>query len=369
MRFRRLIERKRASAYVFTMMISFAAAVLVTRLFLEITGYPQIGNSELHIAHVLWGGLIVAVGAALPLIFSNNSVLGISATLSGIGLGLFFDEVGKFLTQDNDYFFRPAASIIYILFLIGVYVYITVRRGEPDAQTRLHHALAVMQEVVDGDLDVREKAELEELLSSIIGDAEMPDVRELAAELLDFVRHQADVVPLRRQPFLEHLHSAAMWIEEHVLTRPTTRALLIVSTALLSVLSLLDLLTLLRAISRPEQAMVLLQAWIARANLTSAQESLWFAVMIGLKGVVGLSLIVALVMFALGRDRRGIGFALVGLLLSVTVLDVLLFYFQQFAAALYASVDFALIVALNFYASRYVAPAFAKQRVPADLAP
>lgn len=368
MRFRRLIERRRASAYVFTMMISFAAAVLVTRLFLELTGYPQIGNSELHIAHVLWGGLIVAIGAALPLVFSNNSILGISATLSGIGLGLFFDEVGKFLTQNNDYFFRPAASIIYILFLIGVYVYITVRRGEPDAQTRLHHALAVMQEIVDGDLDVREKAELEELLSNIIGDAEMPDVRELAAELLDFVRHQADVVPLRRQPLLDGLRLAGAWIERHVLTRPNTRALLIISTALLGTLSLLDLLALLRAIGQPGQAMVLIQVWVARANLMSAQESIWFAVMIGLKGVVGLALIVALAMFALGQDRRGIGFALAGLLLSVTVLDVLLFYFQQFSAALYASVDFALIAALNFYALRYLSPAFAEQS-PADPTP
>lgn len=357
MRFRRLIERQHASAHVFTLIISFAAAVLVTRLFLELTGYPQIGNSELHIAHVLWGGLIVAVGAALPLIFSSNSILGVSATLSGIGLGLFFDEVGKFLTQDNDYFFRPAASIIYILFLIGIYVYITVRRGEPDAQTRLHHALAVMQEVVDGDLDVREKAELENLLSSIVGDAEVPDVRELAAELLDFVRQQADVVPLRRQPLLDALRSVRAWVEQHVLTRPNTRALLIVSTALLGLLSLLDLWTLLRAVGQPEQVAVLLQMWAARVNLTSAQESLWFALMIGLKGVVGFSLMAALVMFALGRDRRGIGFALAGLLLSVTVLDVLLFYFRQFAAALYAGVDFALIAALNFYASRYLGPA------------
>jgi hypothetical protein len=24
-----------------------------------VTGYPQIGNSTLHIAHVLWGGLLL----------------------------------------------------------------------------------------------------------------------------------------------------------------------------------------------------------------------------------------------------------------------------------------------------------------------
>ena len=33
--------------------------VAVTRVYLELTGYPQIGNAELHIAHALWGGLLL----------------------------------------------------------------------------------------------------------------------------------------------------------------------------------------------------------------------------------------------------------------------------------------------------------------------
>jgi hypothetical protein len=356
MRIRRLIEREHAAAYIFTMMISFAAAVLATRIFLELTGYPQIGGSQLHIAHVVWGGLIVAAGAALPLLFSNRFVLGISATLSGIGLGLFFDEVGKFLTQDNNYFFRPAAAIVYILFLIGIYIYITVRRGEPDAQTRLHHALVALQEIVDGDLDVREKAELEELLSGIIGDAQVPDMRELAEELLEFVREEADTIPASSSRLVRWFWSATGWMETHALTRTNTRWLLIISTALLGIFSLLDFAALARALNNPQQMEVLLQAWVARGNLTSLQESIWFAVMIGLKGIVGFSLIIALVMFLLGHERRGVGFALAGLLLSVTALDVLLFYFQQFLAAMYATIDFAMIVALNFYANRYVQP-------------
>lgn len=349
MSIRRLIEREHAASYIFTLMLSFAAAILITRLFLELTGYPQIGNSELHIAHVLWGGLIVAVGAALPLIFSNTFILRISSILSGIGLGLFFDEVGKFLTQDNDYFFRPAASIIYILFLIGVYVYITVRRGEPDDRTKLYHALAAMQEIVDGDLDVREKAELEELLSSIIGDAAVPDVRELAGQLLDFVQRQADTIPERTTRLQRWLRKAGQWLETHLLTRSTTRWLLIVSTLLLAALSLIDATSLITSAGQPERVAQVVEGWIARRNLTSAQEALWYAGMIALKAAVGLTLVISLVLFALKKDRHGITLALVGLLLSITALNVILFYFEQFLAALYAITDFAVLAGLNFY--------------------
>ncbi len=361
MRLRRLRERQRAASYVFSMMISFAATVLVTRLFLQLTGYPQIGNSQLHIAHVLWGGLIVAVGATLPLIYSNQSIYGISAALSGVGLGLFFDEVGKFLTQNNNYFFRPAASIIYILFLLGLYVYIMVRRGEPDPQTRLLHVLELMQEIVDGDLDVHEKAELEQMLNRVVGDADLPDARELAADLLNFVQTQADTVPARPHPVRDWLAGAGNWIAANVLTLNVTRWVLILSTAGVAIVSLADLVTLLRSVGDPAQIALLVQGWIARAGLSTARESVWFALMIGIKGIVGLALIISLAYFAAGNDARGVDWALGGLLLSITTLNVLLFYFKQFLAAMYAVADFALIGGLSFFKDRYLKRGLAAQ--------
>ena len=36
--------------------VSFGVTVVVTRLYLSVTGYPQIGHGEFHLAHALWGG-------------------------------------------------------------------------------------------------------------------------------------------------------------------------------------------------------------------------------------------------------------------------------------------------------------------------
>jgi hypothetical protein len=37
--------------------------VIVTRAFLQLTWFPQIGNSAPRIAHKLWGGLLLIVVA------------------------------------------------------------------------------------------------------------------------------------------------------------------------------------------------------------------------------------------------------------------------------------------------------------------
>ena len=54
-----LVERDEAETYVLVSLVAFAATVILVRLFLEVTGYPQVGSSTLHVAHLLWGGLFL----------------------------------------------------------------------------------------------------------------------------------------------------------------------------------------------------------------------------------------------------------------------------------------------------------------------
>ncbi len=97
-RVRRPVKRQGAERYLRFTLLSFAASVALTRLFLGLTGYPQVGGGGLHIAHVLWGGLLLFVAALLPLLLANRWVLTVEAILGGVGVGLFIDEVGKFIT-------------------------------------------------------------------------------------------------------------------------------------------------------------------------------------------------------------------------------------------------------------------------------
>jgi len=126
--------REGAERYLLLVIVSFVVSVVGTRWYLQATGYPQVGGGELHVAHMLWGGLLLVVAAILLLLFTGTGILAVSAVLAGAGTGLFIDEVGKFITASNDYFYPVAAPLIYGLFLALVGVFVVVRRrpgGEP----------------------------------------------------------------------------------------------------------------------------------------------------------------------------------------------------------------------------------------------
>ena len=91
--------------------VSSVATILLVRAILAATGWPQLGGGKIHFAHLLWGGVGMLLAFILFMAMQGR-LWDFLATLSaGIGFGLFLDELGKFITSDNDYFFQPAVAI------------------------------------------------------------------------------------------------------------------------------------------------------------------------------------------------------------------------------------------------------------------
>ena len=138
------------------------ATILITRLYLRLTGYPQIGSGQLHIAHALWGGILMILALIISWLFLGSTPRLLSITLGGIGFGLFLDEVGKFVTKTNDYFYGPSAEIMYVVVVIVLLIARIVRDlKKPTAPEALANAAAIATDGVGHGLPARLRSQAE----------------------------------------------------------------------------------------------------------------------------------------------------------------------------------------------------------------
>jgi hypothetical protein len=187
---RRLSHRARRPARSFdlhqqlsTLLVCAVATVVFTRAFLAATGYPQVGGGSLHIAHVLYGGLLLTAAVITAVAFLSPAATSTAAVLGGIGFGLFIDEVGKFVTKDVNYFYRPAIAIIYICFVALFAVIRRLARARFSAEEATLIGLESLQRAAVGGLSDERRARVLHLLASVGAESALAhEVRELLTQ-------------------------------------------------------------------------------------------------------------------------------------------------------------------------------------------
>ncbi|MBI3913518.1 MAG: hypothetical protein HY327_04930 [Chloroflexi bacterium] len=323
------VERERADRNMLIVILGFALTVALTRLFLQLSGYPQLGNAELHIAHLLYGGLALFVGTLIAIIFDHRHVYPTVAALSGIGIGLFIDEVGKFISQSNDYFFPVAAPIIYGVLLLTVLLYLAVRRPDNRSpRSELYHAFEIMKEALDHQMDKRELAELQERLARVSRQTLDPNLANVAHALFDAVSSdQLSILPITLSPW-QRLRLRWHAFEARWYPLPALKVSLVVGLIVLSGLAVVQgyytrdlFLNISTALPR----------YIEQGALKSAAQAIWFLISVSLDGVAGIAMLLAAILFFL-RERAALTLGIFSLVFSLTTADVIGFYFRQFGA-------------------------------------
>jgi uncharacterized membrane protein len=355
--FHRPVASANASRYVLLMLLAFAITVVGTRLYLEATGYPQIGNATFHFAHALWGGLLLVIASLLLLIYVNRWIYSLSSILAGVGVGLFIDEVGKFITQRNDYFFPLAAPIIYVAFLLILLAYLLVRR-EPSTNTRtdMYKVLSDLEEVLEDDLSVSERDFMLTRLQPITLQTERPDLAELARHITAFLQSDAvTVIPDRESPGSRLLEKFRQ-LEERFLPQRRTRYLLIAVFLIDGVVTLFGLLLLVGLITgSPLLQAELVQSILAdNANVRSMTSLNWYMVMSALEILSGVLIFAGALAFLIRRDQQAIALGVMALLISLIFTNTLSFYFDQFSVLLDSIYSFLALLALERYRARFL---------------
>ncbi len=335
-RIRSTVKRTNAEKYLLISLTSFAATVILTRAGLQLAGFPQIGNSVLHIAHALWGGLLLIAAALLPLALANPWAFKASAYLSGIGIGLFIDEVGKFITQANDYFFPPALPIIYGFFLLIVLVYLYLRRPQNiNPHKAMYGVLDGLKAALDGNLDVEEIGSLEEQLS-VAQTSDQAEIASLASALSTYLTDHIRLLPISKRTKWEQFATKVETIGRNF-GRRGHRNISYVVVVLWIMLVVGYIVVLMQGNPNIDPQVMRMQG-----------------LLLGIQAVTGGLLLAGLAAWILGNENRGSSLVIAGFLTSLVALQLIYFLISQFSAISATLIQLVILQAILSYRRWYL---------------
>ena len=314
-----------------TFFVSAVTMILVIRTQLWLTHYPQLGGKGLHIAHLLWGGVFMVIAIGILLTLLGRSARVPAAVLGGIGFGFFIDELGKFITENNNYFFKPAAGVIYIvfvvLFLVGRHLQRTRTLSEPDL---LRNAIERLGGATYGSFDARDRARTLAYLDGV--DPANPMVAPLR-ELTERVDALPTAERSRFSLLGERVHRSYLALTEQRWFQRAIAALFTVWAAV----TLLNLLVFVLALADPDVESVTLEQ----------NGTFLGAAIVASSGVAAAFVVVGLLRINRGRRADGYEWLARGLLVSLLLTQVFLFVQSQFGAVFGLAIDILLLITVR----------------------
>jgi len=338
---RRAARNYNMAALHLTFFVTAIVTELCIRTQLYLTHYPQLGGHGLHIAHLLWGGLFMVVALAILLSLLGRRARQVAALVGGVGFGFFIDELGKFITADNNYFYKPAAGIIYLIF-IGLYLGSRAyqRHRGLDEGERVRNAVELIGEATRGPFKVEYRDQALALLGEVPATHPLRDPLVALAEDIDttpnpdppWYRRGADAVSRRY----------ARWAE-----RGWFHALVFSTFALWALAGIVLVLGLVLSLTFSDDA--------ARAEFQrDSLGHLNFLNVASLASTAVSTVLVVLGLTRLARRHRLDAYAWFtrALLVSIFVTRVFTFVESQFGAVFGLAVDVLLLITVQLMAQQ-----------------
>ncbi len=324
-----------------TFFICAVTTILCIRTDLWLTNYPQLGGHGLHIAHLLYGGILMVTALAFLLTLLGRRVRWVGAIIGGVGFGFFIDELGKFITADNNYFFRPAAGIIYLVFVVLFLASRAYqrRRGLNEAE-RVRNAFELIAEASIGPWQAgsRERA------LTLLGEVEATN--PLRAPLLALA-DGIDATPDPEPPFWTRWSAAVSRRYEAATQTSWFGPVLIAVFVLWAVISLIGVFALVLPVGFEEGAARAGEHSDAIADLSFLNwGSLVSSTVSGVLVFLGLSDLVR------GDRPQAYAWLTRALLVSIFVTRVFSFVESQFGAVFGLGIDILLLISVQAMARR-----------------
>lgn len=312
--------RKNASDLVLIVMIAALLTLLVTRFFLQLFGWPTISFGVWHIAHVLWGGLLMILGAIFLLTNYGEKNRQISAIVIGAGWGLFIDEIGKYLTKNNDYWFQPAIIFIYISFILLFLAYRHFIKQKNKNNKNLYEIIDQLEVMAQKD-DVNQK-EIILKIKKIIGEEKQNEEEKRWKELLVKTGYYSYSKIFRRKFILTILgiFSGAWAIER--------------------------MREIYQILSNP-QRLAAIQNIYQNYDLLSKADVYMIILKIIFDAVVAIFFLVGLFKITRKKKNTGLKFFQWGLIVNIFLSSVFKLYFEQFSEVFMIGISILMLTAIS----------------------
>jgi len=323
-----LTKRENAADLILLLMISALVTLLTTRFYLQLRGWPTISFGVWHIAHANWGGILMIMGCILMLIFHGEKIRKTAAIISGMGWGLFIDEVGKYITKDNDYWFQPAIIIIYISFIVLYLIYRHLENNQPrDIKTLLYTTITKLEDVAENELDENEKRETIKRLEKVIKKEKDLNIKNLAKELKLFFEKQ-ETKKINPNSWWRILIAKTGYYSYNKFfkTKLVTYGLAIYSC----VWAIDKIQETIRILINP-QKMQMLQKFSNSYDLISKSDFYMMAGKIFFDSVTAVFFVMGIFFIVTKRKFKGLRFFQMGLIVGIFLSSVFKLYFEQFS--------------------------------------
>jgi hypothetical protein len=313
-----------------TFFIAAVTTILCIRTQLWLTNYPQLGGHGLHIAHLLWGGLLMVIAIAILLTLLGRRARWPAALIGGIGFGFFIDELGKFITADNNYFFKPAAGLIYLIFIALFLISRAYQRHRGlNESERVRNAIELIGEATLGPLREGSRRRALTLL------AEVPASNQLRTPLLGLLEG-LDATPDPDPPWFARAATGLARRYQHWAARGWFHA---VVTAVFVVWTAAGIITIVGLV------------------LGSGGDSISHLSFVNIASLCSTAVSAAMVVFGLTRLARGDRLAAYtwlarALLVSIFVTRVFSFVESQFGAVIGLGFDVLLLISVQLMAAQ-----------------
>jgi hypothetical protein len=312
-------------------LISSISSILIIRAFLAISGYPQLGGGSFHIAHMLWGGFLMMIALVLVFSFLGNRMLRVASVIGGIGFGTFIDELGKFITRDNNYFFEPTLALVYIIFLILFFVFRYIEDHRPlNEKEYLMNAFQLFEEVINQDMD---KSEKRKLMQYIRHAKNYP-----FADELEKLANQIEVTEIKDKTFLNKFLSTFTDVFETFIESVLFRKLVILFFGLQGIILLGNILLI-----------AIFEIGSIPLFIPDLSDKITFIVYGEIFSIILSSVftIIGIVLFKINRLRSYEMFKY-SVMISILVTQFFVFYREQFQALTGLIFSLIVLAVLNF---------------------